>query len=91
MVHLFRLRNSLHGQNKLSVFLQSFNSHGAASGYPPATLSGTVGGCEFYSAPNVSIKIYVHAYTINEYLDNLTTKLIAIVVWIGCNVCNRGK
>ena len=26
MVHLFRLRNSLHGRNKLGVFLQSFNS-----------------------------------------------------------------
>ena len=84
MVHLFRLRNSLHGQNKLSVFLQSFNSHGAASGYPPATLSGTVGGCEFYSAPNVSIKIYVHAYTINEYLDNHKTNSKSGLDWMQC-------
>ena len=35
MVHLFRLRNSLHGRNKLGVFLQSFNSlsHPSLSGH----------------------------------------------------------
>ena len=68
MVHLFRLRNSLHGQNKLSVFLQSFNSHGAASGYPPATLSVQSEDVNFIQHPTFLLRSMC-IYTLNEYLD----------------------
>ena len=47
MVHLFRLRNSLHGRNKLGVFLQSFNSLSDPSHWP-------VDKSEFYFLPSLS-------------------------------------
>lgn len=76
MVHLFRLRNSLHGRNKLGVFLQSFNS-----------LSGHCTNLNFIFSPQPSVspilQILVWDWDAMECCSDTSDDL--------CVMCNVGN
>ena len=81
MVHLFRLRNSLHGRNKLGVFLQSFNSLSDPSHWP-------LYKSEFYFLPSLSpiLQILHRTQTWMQWSVVVIQVMDAPAWWSMCNV-----